>query len=367
MVVDLAVPVNLNYLWNFGSLLGIILVVQIVSGLALSFHYAGNINLAFSSVIHIMVDVKAGWFLRYLHSNGASLFFILVYLHIGRGIYYGSFQEPRTSLWIIGVIIYFMMMGIAFIGYVLPWGQMSFWGVTVITNLISAIPYVGQEIVYWVWGGFSVDNPTLNRFYSFHFLFPFILVFLVILHLVYLHINGSNNPLGIVNNSDLLPFHSYYIVKDILGVLWLILFLIMLVYFNPNMLGHSDNWIAANPLSTPTHIVPEWYFLFAYAILRCIPSKLLGVLGLVFSILILLLLPITVTNNNRSITFNPMIRLKFWFFIVNFFLLTWLGGNPVEEPYITLGVICMVIHFKYPISISLAGILEELLNTIKHD
>nr|YP_007476197.1 cytochrome b [Ministeria vibrans]AGE93698.1 apocytochrome b [Ministeria vibrans] len=358
LLIDVAAPSNLSYWWNFGSLLGLILVSQIVTGIALAMHYTANIELAFSSVMHIMIDVNNGWFLRYAHANGASLFFIFVFLHIGKGLYYGSYNRPRTDLWNVGVIIFFLMMGTAFIGYVLPWGQMSFWGATVITNLVSAIPYIGQDIVYWIWGGFSVDNATLNRFYSFHFVLPFILTVFVIIHLVLLHEYGSNNPLGVESSSDKIWFHPYYSIKDLVGVIIALMLFTLLIFFYPNTLGHADNWIPANPLSTPAHIVPEWYFLFAYAILRCIPSKLGGVLALVLSIVILVFIPLLQSFPTRSLSYQPLMKLRFWYFITNFLILTWLGGNPVEEPFVLLGIWATISHFKYLIDIWFYGLIQ---------
>jgi ubiquinol-cytochrome c reductase cytochrome b subunit len=346
-LVDSPLPSNINYLYGFGSLLGLVLVLQILTGVFLAMHYAPHIDLAFNSVEHIMRDVNYGWLVRYAHSNGASFFFICVYIHIARGLYYGSYTKPRTGLWTVGVIIYFIMMGTAFLGYVLPWGQMSFWGATVITNFASAIPYVGKDIVYFVWGGFSVDNPTLNRFFSLHFLLPFILVALVMIHLIFLHVHGSNNPLGISSNMDKLPIHPYFMYKDYVGVVVFAIAFSFVVFFYPNVLGHSDNYIPANPLVTPEHIVPEWYFLPFYAILRSIPDKLGGVLAMIAAILILLILPFFHVSLIRSSTFRPLWKILFWLFVANFLLLGWIGGNPVEYPYVTIGQILTITYFMY--------------------
>lgn len=362
MVVDLPAPSNISYLWNFGSLLGVCLVVQLGSGIFLAMHYTPHIDLAFVSVEHIMRDVNYGWLLRYIHANGASMFFIMVYMHIGRGLYYGSYTKPRQLLWSVGVIILILMMATAFIGYVLPWGQMSFWGATVITNLISAIPYVGDDIVQWIWGGFSISNATLNRFFSLHYLLPFALVGLVLVHLIALHIDGSNNPLGVNSSIDKIPFHPYYTVKDALGLLLFLTFFAFFVYFSPNVLGHPDNYIPANSLVTPAHIVPEWYFLFAYAILRSIPDKLLGVLALFSSLLVLLVLPYVHLSKIRSLQFRPIGKVLYWFFISDFLLLTYIGCQNVEPPYTWLGIICTVFYFAYFLILNpLVGLLENKL------
>jgi len=365
MLIDLPSPANISYFWNFGSLLGVCLVIQIITGIALAMHYTPHVDSAFSSVVHIMVDVNYGWALRYIHANGASVFFIMVYIHISRGLYYGSYSSPRQALWIVGVLLFFLMMATAFLGYILPWGQMSFWGATVITNLISAIPYIGESVVYWLWGGFSVDNATLNRFFSLHYLLPFILVALVLVHLILLHEHGSNNPLGIPSSVDKIPFHPYYTVKDILGVVSLLILFATLLYNLPNLLGHPDNYIAANPLSTPAHIVPEWYFLFAYAILRSIPNKLGGVLALFASILILVAVPFLHFSPIRSMAFRPIGKILYWIFIINFFFLTWIGGNPVEDPYVTMGQISTLIYFGYFFTLPLVAIIETSLLTHK--
>ena len=360
MLIDLPSPSNLSYMWGFGSLLGLCLIIQLASGIFLAMHYAGNVELAFNSVEHIMRDVNGGWALRYIHANGASMFFILVYMHIARGLYYGSYTRPREMVWNVGVIIFILMMATAFIGYVLPWGQMSFWGATVITNLVSAIPFIGPDIVLWIWGGFSVSNATLNRFFSLHYLLPFILTALVLVHLIALHEHGSNNPVGVDGNIDKVPFHPYYSIKDLFGYALFGIFFAGFVFFAPNVLGHSDNYIPADPLVTPTHIVPEWYFLFAYAILRSIPDKLLGVLALAASLLVLLLLPYVHTSKIRSMQFRPLAQLAFWFFVANFLLLTHIGGCPVEQPWLFIGQCSTVFYFGYFLVLTpLIGILEN--------
>nr|YP_010894844.1 cytochrome b [Amiota nagatai]WJW73357.1 cytochrome b [Amiota nagatai] len=344
-LVDLPAPINISSWWNFGSLLGLCLIIQILTGLFLAMHYTADINLAFNSVNHICRDVNYGWLLRTLHANGASFFFICIYLHVGRGIYYGSYLFTPT--WIVGVIILFLVMGTAFMGYVLPWGQMSFWGATVITNLLSAVPYLGIDLVQWVWGGFAVDNATLTRFFTFHFILPFIVLAMTMIHLLFLHQTGSNNPLGLNSNVDKIPFHPYFSFKDIVGFLIMIMSLIMLVLINPNLLGDPDNFIPANPLVTPAHIQPEWYFLFAYAILRSIPNKLGGVIALVLSILILVILPFYHLSNFRGIQFYPINKILFWIMVMTVILLTWIGARPVEEPYVLIGQILTVVYFSY--------------------
>uniref|UniRef100_A0AAU7B9U1 Cytochrome b n=1 Tax=Micropathus cavernicola TaxID=3073456 RepID=A0AAU7B9U1_9ORTH len=344
-LVDLPTPSNISTWWNFGSLLGLCLIMQILTGLFLAMHYTPNIELAFHSMIHICRDVNYGWFLRTLHANGASLFFVCIYLHMGRGLYYGSFNYYYT--WTVGVVILFMVMGAAFLGYVLPWGQMSFWGATVITNLLSAVPYLGTDLVQWVWGGFAVDNATLTRFFTFHFLLPFIVAALTLIHLLFLHQTGSNNPLGTNSNVDKIPFHPYFTFKDIIGFILIISSLSLLTLLNPYLLGDPDNFIPANPLVTPIHIQPEWYFLFAYAILRSIPNKLGGVIALVLSIAILLIMPLFSSNKFRSTQFYPLNQILFWFMTATVILLTWIGARPVEDPFILTGQILTIMYFLY--------------------
>lgn len=344
-LVDLPAPSNISAWWNFGSLLGLCLIIQTLTGLFLAIHYTADIETAFNSVNHICRDVNYGWLLRTLHANGASFFFICIYLHIGRGIYYGSYLYVHT--WSVGVLILFLVIGTAFIGYVLPWGQISFWGATVITNLVSAIPYLGVDIVQWLWGGFAVDNATLTRFFTFHFLLPFIVIAATIIHLLFLHQTGSNNPLGINRNSDKIPFHPYFSFKDIFGFIIIIIFLFLLTILAPYKLGDPDNFIPANPLVTPPHIQPEWYFLFAYAILRSIPNKLGGVIALVLSIAILFILPFTNISKFRGIQYYLVNQVLFWYIVIIVILLTWIGARPVEDPYILTGQILTVLYFSY--------------------
>nr|YP_010576265.1 cytochrome b [Samia watsoni]UZN43802.1 cytochrome b [Samia watsoni] len=344
-LIDLPSPSNISMWWNFGSLLALCLMIQILTGLFLTMYYTANIELAFFSVNYICRNVNYGWLIRTLHANGASFFFICIYLHIGRGIYYESFNLKYT--WFIGVIILFMLMATAFMGYVLPWGQMSFWGATVITNLLSAIPYLGIMLVNWIWGGFAVDNATLTRFYTFHFLLPFIILMLTMIHLLFLHQTGSNNPLGLNSNMDKIPFHPYFTYKDLIGFLILMMFLLLLTLSNPYMLGDPDNFIPANPLVTPIHIQPEWYFLFAYAILRSIPNKLGGVIALVMSILIIIILPMTFMKKIQGLQFYPINQFMFWIFVMMVILLTWIGARPVEAPYIITGQLLTILYFMY--------------------
>ncbi|CAM9090135.1 unnamed protein product, partial [Phaeothamnion confervicola] len=346
-IIDYPTPINLTYAWSFGSTAGICLGIQILTGVFLAMHYTPEINLAFSSVEHIMRDVNGGWLLRYMHANGASFFFITVYCHIFRGLYYGSFLYPRGALWTSGVIIFILMMAIAFMGYVLPWGQMSFWGATVITNLFSAIPLVGKYIVMWLWGGFSVDNATLNRFFSLHYLLPFVLAGAVIVHLALLHKDGSNNPLGIASAQSRIPFYPYFYVKDLFSFFIFLTAFSLFVFFFPNTMGHPDNYIPANSLSTPAHIVPEWYFLPFYAILRSIPHKLGGVIGMGGALVILLFLPVLYPSEVRSANFKPLYKFGFWCLFADFILLAWLGPKPIDTPYVQVGQIATVFYFLF--------------------
>nr|ALO70669.1 cytochrome b [Lucifotychus sp. 1 EF-2015] len=344
-LINLPSPSNINLWWNFGSLLGLCLTIQIITGLFLTMHYCSNIDLAFSSMIHICRNVNYGWMIRTIHANGASFFFICLYLHISRGFYYDSYNLKST--WFIGILIFLITMMTAFLGYVLPWGQMSFWGATVITNLLSAIPYLGNQIVQWLWGGFTVNNATLNRFYSFHFLMPFIISALVIIHLLYLHKTGSNNPMGTNSNMDKIPFFPYFMFKDMLGYSILLMSLIILTLYNPYMLSDPDNFTPANSLVTPAHIQPEWYFLFAYAILRSIPNKLGGIIALIMSILISSILPMINTKTMQGNQFYPFNKSLLWCLLTTIIMLTWIGAQPVEMPYILMSQILTIIYFSY--------------------
>ncbi len=360
--VDYPTPRNLNYWWNFGSLAGFFLILQIITGIVLSMHYTAHIDSAFESVEHIMRNVNHGWLIRYVHMNGASFFFIVVYIHIFRGLYYGSYKSPRELLWWLGIIILILMMATAFMGYVLPWGQMSFWGATVITNLFSAFPVVGESIVQWLWGGYSVDNPTLSRFYTLHFLMPFLIVGVVIFHIVALHTHGSNNPLGIDKKGpqDTLPFHPYYTIKDLFGLSFALTIFFSVVFFAPDFLGHPDNYIPADPLKTPEHIVPEWYFLPFYAILRAVPDKLGGVLAMFSAIIILFLLPWLDTSKVRSATFRPIYKKFFWVFVFNAILLGWVGGKPAEGIYIILSRLATAYYFlHFLLVLPILGFVEK--------
>ncbi len=367
-LIEYPTPMNISYWWGFGSLAGVFLGLQIVTGIFLAMHYTPHIDLAFFSVEHIMRDVNDGWLLRYLHANGASLFFFAVYVHMARGLYYGSYAKPREMVWILGVLIFVLMMATAFMGYVLPWGQMSFWAATVITNLFGAIPIIGPSIVEWLWGGFSVDNATLNRFFSLHYLLPFAIAACVCLHLAFLHVKGSNNPLGMPSTISKISFHPYFWTKDFFG--WVIfgLVLSLFVFFAPNYLGHTDNYIEANPMVTPTHIVPEWYFLPLYAILRSIPHKLGGVIFMFGAALVLFVIPYLHTSYIRSSTFRPIHRKFFWLFLVDWILLGWIGGNSPETPYLEIGQFLTFFYFFYLLAIIPGlGLLENWLLGLKNN
>nr|YP_009734753.1 cytochrome b [Corbicula fluminea]QID04238.1 cytochrome b [Corbicula fluminea] len=345
VVYDLPAPPNITIMWNFGSLLGVCLMVQIVSGLMLATHYTPEVNQAFDSVVHIMRDVNNGWLIRSVHANGASFFFMCVYMHIGRGIFYHSFYLSNT--WLIGCTIFLLLMAIAFTGYVLPWGQMSFWGATVITNLFSAVPYIGSMLVEWMWGGFSVGDATLKRFFVFHFLGPFILFMLVGIHIMYLHETGSTNPLGVNSDPEAIPFHSYYLLKDLVGIFLMISFLFFICFLLPDLFLDPVNFIPADPMSTPLHIQPEWYFLFAYSILRSIPNKLGGVVALLLSVVILYILPFYPKSLVRGSQYNPMAQFVFWVFVSSFIMLTFIGSCPIEPPFVTLGLLSSFVYFSF--------------------
>ena len=370
-VIDSPQPSNISYLWNFGSLLAFCLIIQIVTGVTLGMHYTPNVSEAFDSIEHIMRDVNNGWLIRYLHSNTASAFFFLVYLHIGRGLYYASYRAPRTLTWVIGTIILILMMATAFLGYVLPYGQMSLWGATVITNLMSAIPWIGQDIVEFIWGGFSVNNATLNRFFALHFVLPFVLAALALMHLIALHDSaGSSNPLGVSGNYDRLPFHPYYIFKDLITIFLFIIVLSIFVFFMPNILGDSENYVMANPMQTPPAIVPEWYLLPFYAILRSIPNKLLGVIAMFAALIALLVLPFSDLSKIRGIPFRPLSKIAFYIFVANFLILMQLGAKHVESPFIEFGQISTGLYFLYfifiiPFVTLLENTLAELTTTKK--
>ena len=360
-LTDYPTPKNLNYWWNFGSLAGIFLMIQIITGIVLAMHYTPSVEGAFASIEHIMRDVNYGWLIRYIHMNGASFFFIVVYIHIFRGLYYGSYKSPREVLWWLGLTILLLMMATAFMGYVLPWGQMSFWGATVITNLFSAVPIVGTAVVEWLWGGFAVDNALLNRFFALHYLFPFLIVGVVILHIVALHTHGSNNPLGIDRKGpqDSIPFHPYYTIKDLFGLSFVLTIFAAVVFYAPDYLGHPDNYIPADPLKTPAHIVPEWYFLPFYAILRAVPDKLGGVIAMISAILILFALPWLDTSKVRSATFRPIYKKFFWFLFIDVIILTWVGGSPAEGHFILIGRLATIYYFAhFIIFMPIIGIIE---------
>jgi ubiquinol-cytochrome c reductase cytochrome b subunit len=362
-LIDASQPSNISYLWNFGSLLLLCLVIQIITGVTLAMHYSPSVAEAFNSIEHIMRDVNNGWLIRYLHSNTASAFFFLVYLHMGRGMYYGSYRAPRTLVWIIGTVIFLLMIITGFLGYVLPYGQMSLWGATVITNLVSAVPWIGQDIVEFLWGGFSVNNATLNRFFALHFVLPFVLIALVLMHLIVLHDTaGSSNPLGVSGNYDRITFAPYFLFKDLITIFIFIFVLSLFVFFMPNYLGDSDNYIMGNPLQTPSAIVPEWYLLPFYAILRSIPNKLLGVIAMLMSILIILILPIVDLGRSKGFQFRPLSKFIFWVFVVNFLILMKLGACHVESPFIEFGQISTVLYFSYFIfMIPMCSLIENTL------
>nr|YP_008080573.1 apocytochrome b [Flammulina velutipes]AEF33898.1 apocytochrome b [Flammulina velutipes]AEO19626.1 apocytochrome b [Flammulina velutipes]AEO19658.1 apocytochrome b [Flammulina velutipes]AEO19689.1 apocytochrome b [Flammulina velutipes] len=361
-LVDSPQPANLTYLWNFGSLLGLCLVLQILTGCFLAMHYTPNVDMAFNSVEHIMRDVQSGWIIRYTHANVASFFFTFLYIHVAKGLYYNSYKSPRVLLWSIGVIILILMMAIGFLGYVLPFGQMSLWGATVITNLLSAIPVFGQDIVELIWGGFSVSNATLNRFFSLHYILPFVLAALVVAHFMALHIHGSNNPNGVTAHADRYPMYPFFIFKDLVTVFAFFLVLSIFVFFYPNLLGHSDNYIPADPMVTPVSIVPEWYLLPFYAILRSIPNKLLGVLAMFGALLIFLILPLTDISRIRGNQFRPAMKILFWFFIVDFLILFWIGSQHPATPYLEIGQIATAFYFAWFIVIvPLTGLVENTL------
>lgn len=361
-IVDYPTPGNISYLWSFGSLAGLCLVIQMVSGIFLAMHYTAHVDLAFPSVVHIMRDVNNGWLVRYLHANGASCFFVVIFSHMLRGLYYGSYAHPRGPLWISGVVILLLSMGTGFLGYVMPWGQMSYWGATVITNLVSVIPFIGEPILHWLWGSFGVENPTLNRFFSFHYTLPFIIAGLVLVHLALLHKDGSTNPLGIDSRTYRIPFYSYFYVKDLFGLILMITGLSFFVFFYPNALGHPDNFIEASVVVTPPHIVPEWYFLPFYAILRSIPHKLGGVIAMGAAIAGLMALPYINTSEVRSATFRPIVRKLFWIFVVNAFILGFIGQNDIKYPFVEVGQVATAYYFGFLfIILPILGVVESML------
>ena len=349
-LTDYPTPKNLNYWWTFGGILTFCLITQIVTGLTLAMHYIAHADLAFESVEHIMRDVNYGWLIRYIHANGASMFFLAVYIHIFRSLFYGSYKSPREIIWIIGIIIYLLMMAAAFMGYVLPWGQMSFWGATVITNLFSAIPFVGEGIVNWLWGGYSVDNPTLTRFFTLHYLLPFLILGLVVLHIWALHVPGNNNPIGIdikKPSKDTVPFHPYIVIKDGFALLMFMIIFAFFIFYSPNILGHADNYIEANPMVTPAHIVPEWYLLPFYAILRSIPDKLLGVVAMLSAILILAALPWLDTSKIRSAVFRPLYKQFYWILVADVLILGYVGAMPAEGLYLLVARVATAYYFLH--------------------
>ena len=362
-LVDYPTPKNLNYWWNFGSLAGFFLVLQIVTGIVLAMHYNPSVDGAFNSIEHIMRDVNYGWLIRYVHMNGASFFFIVVYIHIFRGLYYGSYKSPRELLWWLGIIILLLMMATAFMGYVLPWGQMSFWGATVITNLFSAIPLVGESIVSWLWGGFAVDNALLNRFFALHYLFPFLIVGVVVLHIIALHTHGSNNPLGIDRSGpqDSISFHPYYTIKDLFGLSFVLTIFFLVVFYAPNFLGHPDNYIPADPLKTPAHIVPEWYLLPFYAILRSVPDKLLGVIAMFAALFILVILPWLDTSKIRSAIFRPLYKQFYWFLVADVLILGYMGAMPAEGIYLLVARVATAYYFLLHREIRLIQVRKYLM------
>jgi len=349
-LTDTPTPKNLNYWWTFGGILTFCLITQIITGLVLAMHYIAHADLAFSSVEHIMRDVNYGWLIRYIHANGASMFFLAVYIHIFRSLFYGSYKAPREIIWILGIMIYLLMMAAAFMGYVLPWGQMSFWGATVITNLFSAIPLVGESITTWLWGGYSVDNPTLTRFFTLHYLIPFLILGLVVLHIWALHVPGNNNPVGIdiqKPSKDTVPFHPYIVIKDLFALLLFMIVFAFFVFYSPNILGHADNYIEANPLVTPAHIVPEWYLLPFYAILRSIPDKLLGVVAMLSAIFILAALPWLDTSKVRSAVFRPLYKQFYWILVIDVLILGYVGAMPAEGLYLLIARVATAYYFLH--------------------
>ena len=365
-LTDYPTPKNLNYWWTFGGILTFCLITQIITGLVLAMHYVAHADLAFSSVEHIMRDVNYGWLIRYVHANGASMFFLAVYIHIFRALYYGSYKSPREMIWIIGMLIYFLMMATAFLGYVLPWGHMSFWGATVITNLFSAIPLIGESVTHWLWGGYSVDNPTLTRFFSLHYLFPFLILGLVILHIWALHVPGNNNPIGIdikKPSNDTVPFHPYIVIKDLFALLIFLIVFAFFVFYSPNILGHSDNYIEANPLVTPAHIVPEWYLLPFYAILRSVPDKLLGVIAMFAAIFVLVILPWLDTSKVRSALFRPIYKQLYWFLVADVLILGYMGAMPAEGIYLLVARVATAYYFiHFLVILPLLGKKERTLS-----